>query len=281
MAIEKQDSVTLVLGGTGKTGRRVAERLRRAGHAVRIGSRAGTPPFDWDRRESWDAALAGATSAYVAFQPDLAVPGALETVDAFFRRAAASGVERLVLLSGRGEPEAENAERALQAAGVPWTILRASWFCQNFSESVFLEPIRAGLLALPVGAVAEPFVDADDIADIAVAALTAPGHAGRLYEITGPRALTFADAAAEIARATGRDIAFVQVSPEDYRAALVREGVPQIFVDLVLHLLTTVLDGRNAPTAQGVQQALGRPPRDFTDFARAAAATGIWGGRHD
>src|SRR5215472_7809728 len=99
-------SMTLVLGGTGKTGRRVADRLRRAAVPVRLGSRRAEPPFDWDDRATWDPALKGVTAAYVAYQPDLAAPGALDTVQAFFAQAVAGGIERLVLLSGRGEAEA-------------------------------------------------------------------------------------------------------------------------------------------------------------------------------
>jgi uncharacterized protein YbjT (DUF2867 family) len=270
--------ITLVIGGTGKTGRRVADRLVEAGHKVRIGSRTVTLPFDWEQQDTWERVLQGVKAAYVAYQPDLAVPGALETIEAFFDRAIASGVEKLVLLSGRGEVEAERAEQALQATSVDWTILRSSWFCQNFSESFFLDPILAGQVALPVESVTEPFVDVEDIADIAVAALADPQHSRQLYEITGSKALTFAEAIGEIARATGRDIAFISVSADDYRAELIRQGVPDDYIELILYLFATVLDGRNTPLADGVQRALGRPPRDFSDYVRQTAATGIWGG---
>jgi uncharacterized protein YbjT (DUF2867 family) len=176
--------------------------------------------------------------------------------------------------------EAEQAEQALQATNMDWTILRSSWFNQNFSESFFLEPILAGQVALPVvGSVAEPFVDVDDIADIAFAALTDPIHSRQLYEITGSRALTFPDAIGEIAQVTGREIAFVPVSADDYRAELVRQGVPDDYIELVLYLFSTLFDGRNTPLADGVQRALGRPPRDFSDYVRQTAATGIWGGK--
>lgn len=266
----------LILGATGKTGRRIAQRLEADGQPVRLGSRGATPPFDWENRSTWAAALEGVQAAYISFQPDLAVPGALETVQAFTAQAVNSGVGKLVLLSGRGELEAEQAERVVQNSGVDWTILRASWFCQNFSEAHFLEPILQGELALPVGDIAEPFVDVEDIAEIAVAALTQPGHCGQLYELTGPRALTFADAVAEIARATDRDIGFVAVPPDAYRQALEQEQLPAELVDLVLYLFTTVLDGRNTPVTDGVQRALGRAARDFSDYVRRTAETGIW-----
>ena len=275
-----EGDLTLVLGGTGKTGRRLADLLRQAGHGLRIGSRNAEPRFDWENRDTWRPALQGVKAAYVAYQPDLAAPGALEIVDAFFQQAVDSGVEKFVLLSGRGEVEAEQAEKGLQATGADWTILRASWFCQNFSEGVFRDAILAGDVALPSTAAAEPFVDVDDIADIAFAALTEPGHSHRFYEITGPRAVTFAEAIGEIARATGRDIKFAAVAPEIFRAELVANGVPSVDADLVIYLFTTVLDGRNTPLADGVQHALGRPPREFSDYVRRTAATGVWGGIH-
>lgn len=281
MAIDGlDDDVILVLGGTGKTGRRVADLLRQAGKRVRIGSRAAEPRFDWQDRGSWGPALQGVKAAYVAYQPDLAAPGALEIVEAFFHQAAGSGVEKLVLLSGRGEVEAEQAERALQATAADWTILRASWFFQNFSEGFLVDAIAAGDVALPSGPAAEPFVDVDDIAEIAFKALTQPGHSRQLYDITGPRALTFAEAIGEIARATGRDIRFIAAPPADFRAQLVASGVPGEEADLVIYLFTTVLDGRNTPLADGVQRALGRLPRDFSEYVRRTAATGVWGGPH-
>lgn len=269
-------SLTLVLGGTGKTGRRVVERLRAMGRPVRVGSRTGSPPFDWDDRSTWRAALRGVQSAYVTYQPDLAIPRALGIVQAFFAEALECGVDKLVLLSGRGEIECEHAEQALQASGVDWTILRASWFAQNFSESFFLDSILADEVALPVGSVPEPFVDVDDIAEVAVAALTTSQHSGQLYELTGPRAMTFADAVAEISQSTGRDIRYVPVPPAAYRSALEAAQLPTETIDLVLYLFTTVLDGRNTHVTNGVQRALGRAPRDFTDYVKRTAATGVW-----
>jgi uncharacterized protein YbjT (DUF2867 family) len=271
------ETTTLVLGANGKTGRRVADRLAKSGHAVRLGSRQAAIPFDWERRETWSAALRGVQSVYVTYQPDIAVPGALETVSAFFDQATNAGARKIVLLSGRGEPEALDAERALQATPLDWTILRASWFNQNFSEGFFLDPIRAGEVALPATLAAEPFVDVDDIADIAYAALTTSVHSHRLYELTGPRALTFSETIAQIAKASGRDIAYLSVTMADYRAELVRQQVPQEYIDIVMYLFGTVLDGRNTPVTDGVQTALGRPPRRFEDYVQNSAATGVWG----
>ena len=189
----------LVLGATGKTGRRVMERLTVAGMPVRAGSRAADPPFDWNDQTTWTPVLKGVAKVYITFQPDVAVPGATELVRLFTKEAVAAGVEHLVFLSGRGEEEAQAAEGVVREAGVAWTILRASWFAQNFSESFLLEPLLDGHVALPAGDIPEPFVDVNDIADVAFAALTEPGHADQLYELTGPRMLTFVEAVAEIA----------------------------------------------------------------------------------
>lgn len=268
--------MTLVLGGKGKTGRRVVQRLRARELPVRVGSRSGEPPFDWEDRDTWAPALEGATAAYVSFFPDLAVAGATDAIAAFSELAVAGGTRRLVLLSGRGEAEAQSAERALQDSGADWTIVRCSWFAQNFSESLFLDPVLAGEVALPAGSVAEPFVDADDIADVAVAALTEDAHVGQLYELTGPRLLTFTEAVAEIAHVTGRSIRYVPVSIEDWTTASTDAGLPDDMVSFLVYLFTEVCDGRNAHLADGVQRALGRQPRDFRDYARTAAATGVW-----
>ncbi len=267
---------TLVLGATGKTGARVVDRLQARGVPVRAGSRGGDPAFEWDDRSTWAPVLRGARAAYVAFHPDLAVPGAAATIEALAAEAAAAGIRRLVLLSGRGEPEAQRAEQAVQASGAEWTIVRCSWFNQNFSESFLLDPVLAGEVALPAGDVPEPFVDAEDIADVAVAALTEDGHAGRVYELTGPRLLTLAQAIGGIATAAGRPIRFVPVSLEQFAAGLGGHGVPQDVVALMTYLFAEVLDGRNAQLADGVQQALGRAPRDFADYARRTAAAGTW-----
>jgi uncharacterized protein YbjT (DUF2867 family) len=267
---------TLVLGGTGKVGRRVAERLLARGVPTRVGSRSGRPPFDWENRSTWAPVLEGVRAAYVSYSPDLAVPGAAETVGSFAELAVQSGVRRLVLLAGRGEPEAEHGEDAVRESGADLTIVRSTWFAQNFSEDYWRDFILSGEVALPAGDVPEPFVDADDIADVAVAALTDDRHIGELYELTGPRLLTFADAVDEIARATDREIRYVPISIEEFAAAAAAEGVPSEMVDLLTYVFSEVLDGRNAHLADGVQRALGRQPRDFSEYARDAAASGVW-----
>lgn len=269
-------NTTLVLGATGKTGRRVKQRLEARGLPVRAGSRSADPPFDWEKRDTWAPVLQGVGAVYIAYYPDVAVPGAPDTVGAFAELAVANGVDRLVLLSGRGEEEAERAERLVQATAPEATVVRATWFSQNFSESFFAPGIQAGELALPAGDVREPFVDVEDIADVAVAALTEDGHAGQSYELTGPRLLSFEEAVAEIAEATGREIRFQRVPVDAYAAVLREQGEDEDVVWLITYLFSEVLDGRNERLADGVQRALGREPRDFRDYARAAAATGVW-----
>jgi len=273
-----QEKPTLVLGGTGKTGRRVVERLNARGVPTRVGSRSGEPPFDWEDPRTWAPALQGVESVYVSYYPDLAVPGAVETVGSFAELSVKSGVPRLVLLAGRGEPEAELAEQAVRDTGAEVTIVRSTWFAQNFSEDYMLEAVLSGEVALPAGEVPEPFVDADDIADVAVAALTDDKHIGQLYELTGPRLLTFAEAVEEIAKAAGREIRYVPVSVEGHAAAAAEQGVPDEVIELLTYLFGEVLDGRNAHLADGVQRALGREPRDFREYARDAAATSVWNG---
>ncbi len=270
-----QEKPILVLGSTGKTGRRVVERLVARGIPTRAGARSGEPPFDWDDRDTWAPALEGVGSVYVQHYLD-ALPGAAETLGSFAELAVASGIPRLVHLSGRGEAEAQLAEQAVRDTGAEVTTLRSTWFSQNFSESYFLDGLLAGELALPAGTTPEPFVDADDIADVAVAALTEDGHVGEVYELTGPRLLTFADAVEEIAQATRGEIRYRPVSIEDFAAALEEQAVPGGWVELLVYLFQEVLDGRNAHVADGVQRALGREPKDFADYARDAAATGVW-----
>jgi uncharacterized protein YbjT (DUF2867 family) len=275
-AVTDPSPLIAVLGGTGTTGRRVVERLERLGHPVRVGSRRGTPAFDWDDPSTWDAALEGVGVAYLAYSPDVSFPGAAEAVAGVAAAAVRHGVRRLVLLSGRGEEDAWPAERAVREAGAEWTVLRCSWFAQNFSEHFLLEPVLAGEIALPAADVAEPFLDVDDLADVAVAALTEDGHTGRTYELTGPRLLTFTDVAAELTRATGRPIRYVPMTAEAYAGAAAGWGVPVEDVAALTDLFTRVLDGHNAFVCDDVRHVLGRPARDFADYARTAAATGVW-----
>lgn len=273
---QAQERLILVLGATGKTGRRIVESLEAKGFPTRKGSRSAFPSFDWNNEANWDDCLAGVRAVYINYAPDLAMPGATDSIQAFVDRAKQHGVARLVLLSGRGEEEAQACERIVQESGIDWTVVRASWFNQNFSEGAFVEMVQAGQITLPAVDTPEPFVDADDIAEVAVAALTEPGHAGEVYEVTGPRMLTLADVATEVSRASGRNIVYVPIPHDAFVAGLAESGAPKEVVWLLDYLFSTVLDGRNAYLTDGVQRALGRPPRDFSDYAREIAATDLW-----
>lgn len=273
---ETRNEITLVLGGTGKTGRRVADQLRAIGQGVRTGSRSAVPAFDWDREETWEAAISGVSSIYITYSPDLAMPGAADAITALVRHARLANVKRLVLLSGRGEAEAQACEQIVMNAGLDWTIVRASWFNQNFSEGAFVNMVESGVIALPAGDTPEPFVDVDDIVDVAVAALTERGHAGAVYEVTGPRLMTFADVANALSHATDNSISYVDVPHDAFVDNVRQSGAPDDVVWMLDYLFATVLDGRNAHVTDGVERALGRPAKDFADYARDAVTDGCW-----
>jgi uncharacterized protein YbjT (DUF2867 family) len=276
MNTTKETKTVLVIGGNGKTGARVVQRLEALGYGVRAASRSGKTRFDWNDQQTWQPAMEGVQAMYITFQPDLAVPGSVEAIHALTQMAKQNKVQQVVLLSGRGETEAQLCEKVVIDAGMRWTIVRASWFDQNFSEGHLVEPIQAGYVALPAGDVKEPFIDTDDIADVVVAALTDSRHDGQVYEVTGPRLLSFREAMQEIAAATGRAIVFEQISMESYASTLRQYGLPDDLIWLLRYLFTEVLDGRNEYISDGVERALGRKPTDFKEFVRKNAATGIW-----
>jgi uncharacterized protein YbjT (DUF2867 family) len=233
-------STYLVLGGTGKTGRRTTRRLVEAGLTARPGARTpaapapGTSPvrFDWDDRSSWGPALDGVEGAYL-------VPPAFRTDHApllgeLAGQAADLGVSRLVLLSARGVDQgpdnplraAEQAVRAAAGDRAAVTVLRPSWFMQNFTEAFFAPGVAEGQLVSPTGDGAEPFIDAEDIAAVAVAALTEAGHGGRDYDLSGPAALTMAEAAEVLSSRLGHRVEHVDPPLEQWTAGAVQNGLP-------------------------------------------------------
>lgn len=270
------EKTILVIGGNGKTGSRVAKRLQEHHFPFRIASRSSAIRFDWQNVDTWKPALEGIGAVYITFQPDLSVKGAIEAITSLTQIAADAGVRKLVLLSGRGEPEAQACEQIVINSGLAWTIVRASWFNQNFSEGYLLEPILAGEVILPVGGVREPFVDADDIADVAFAALTDEKHNGQLYELTGPRLMSFKEVVEDISSALGRRIHYESITVAAYAEMLKLYGVPEAEISLISYLFTEVLDGRNESLTDGVQRALGRAPRDFKDYIKATIAAKTW-----
>lgn len=265
----------LVIGATGKTGARVAARLEAKGLSVRHGTRRAAIPFDWDAPDTWGPALEGVSSAYVTYFPDLAFPGAVEKVEALGEAAKTAGLERLVLLSGRGEHHARLGEEAIRASGIDFTLVRSAWFAQNFSEGYLRDPILGGILPMPGGLIKEPIIDIDDIADVVVAALTEDRHSGALYEVTGPRLMTFAEMAQTLSHAMGRPIRHVPISFEEFHANIAQSG-GDFVADVFTAIARETLDGRNAHLSDGVERALGRAPRDFADYAAVAAKSGAW-----
>lgn len=266
----------LVIAANGKTGSRVAKRLEDQGVTVRRGSRSAAIPFDWNDRNTWAPALQCVTAAYVVYTPDLAVPQATDDLKAFTEVARQCGVKKLVLLSGRGEPEAQACEQIVQQSGLAWTVVRASWFNQNFSEGEFVHMVNTGNITLPNPDALEPFIDIDDIADVVVAALTDSRHDGELYEVTGPELLTFADVAGKLSEATGRRIEYTPITIDQFNDGLVEAGVPADFAKLLRYLFERMATGVNAYVADGVQRALGRAPRSFSAYANDAAAQEAW-----
>ena len=262
----------LIVGKNGKTGSRVNQRLQALGHATRPVSRSTAPSFDWENPATWRSAIEGTRAAYVTYHPDLAVPNAESAITEFVQIAAEAGLEHIVLLSGRGEEGAQRAEDILKASGLSWNIVRASWFAQNFSESFMLEGILAGELVLPAGDIVEPFIDVDDIADVAVAALTEPGHRNKLFEVTGPRALTFAQCVEEISDAIDHPLKYTRIPVDAYIDALNEQGVPEELQWLLRELFTVVFDGRNCNVMPGVEDALGRPATDFKTYRSVATS---------
>ncbi|MEO3974597.1 NAD(P)H-binding protein [Streptomyces sp. CAU 1734] len=290
MTANTKRETVLVTSATGKTGRRVAKLLAEQGTRVRAGSRKAAAPdtagagsagvvetvLDWEDPSTWGPALNGVDAAFVAFYPDLAVPGAADAMREFGRAARENGVRRLVLLCGRGEPQAEAAEDALRECGVDLTLVRAAFFTQNFDEGLLAEGVRHGAIPMPAGQTTEPFIDADDIAEVAVAALTRDGYAGRTLELTGPRLLTFGEVATELTRASGREVRYVNLSEAEFREMLPTVGLSEEEAGWLAGVFTMLLDGHNSFTTDTVREVLGREPKDFTEYAREAAATGVW-----
>ena len=267
----------LVIGGTGKTGRKVAQKLQEQNHNVRIGSRSASPSFDWQNSETWSAALEGMDKVYITFQPDLAVPGALDAIETLTKLAKKSGVKKLVLLSGKGEREAELCEQVVIHSGIDYTIVRASWFSQNFSESFFLDAIQAGHVALPQADAKAPYVDTDDIAEVAVATLTDDQHNGHIYQLTGSRVLTFSEVIGEISRATDRKITFTPISLDAYTEMMKELQIPEDYIWLINYLFTEVLgDEKNSVISNDIEKVLGRKPKDFSEYVRETAKSGVW-----
>jgi uncharacterized protein YbjT (DUF2867 family) len=271
------DTLTVITGATGKTGRRVAALMREQGKTVREVSRSSKTTFDWHKRDTWANALEGAGAIFVV-APYGVDPEALR---AFADQAVVAGATRAVLLSTPAQSEGVDpavTEAQLSDAGLDLTALRLRWFNQNFSEDFLLPFVLDGELRLPAGQGREAFIDAEDIAEVAVAALTTEDHRGRVYELTGPRLLSFEDVASELSAATGRQITYVPLARGDFVAEQVEAGSPAEWAHLSAELYTDIASGALEVLSTDVETVLGRPARDFTDYARHTASTGVWNG---
>lgn len=255
----------LVLGPTGKTGRRVVRTLGAAGAQVRAASRSSAIRFNWSDESTWQPALRGVAAAYVIAPYDPA------SAEPFVRLAKAEGVHRLVLLSGRGLDEApaeffqgmRATEEALRASALSWTILRANNFNQNFSEEIWESEVRAGRLSLPVDDTPEPFVDVQDIAEVATLVLTSNGeHDGQTYNLTGPEAITFTDALAKISPT----IELVELTPAEYRESLLSQGVSKEEAAELNAVYEAMRKGLLATPTDDIARLLGRPATSFDTY---------------
>lgn len=271
-----KNSPILIIGKNAKTGWRVDRRMQALGYPTRAVSRSTSPSFDWEDQGTWRAAMAGARSAYITFHPDLAIPSAEQIIRDFVALGAELGLQHLVLLSGRGEDGARRAERVIEESGLDWNVVRASWFMQNFSENFLIEGILGGELMLPAGDIVEPFIDIDDIADVAVAALTRHELRNRVFEVSGPQAMTFAQCVEAISGATGYPVKYAQIPMQSFIDGLRDQGAPEPLQWLMRELFTVVLDGRNSNPASGVEEVLGRPATSFNEYLRKVIATGAW-----
>lgn len=267
---------TLIIGKNAKTGHRVNTLLKQAGYQTRAVSRGTSPAFDWDDPSNWVDVMLGCDAAYVCFQPDLAVPASKQAIQQLITAAKQAGIEHIVLLSGRGEQGAQNAEELLVASGLRWNVVRASWFAQNFSEGFLIEGILNQTIALPAGDIPEPFIDVDDIAEVAVACITQASLSNQVFEVTGPELLTFKQCVAKISQALARPINYVPITCEEFIEGLKSQGLPNDVLWLMNELFSVVMDGRNSYVSHGVEHALGRPATSFDDYVTKSIASGVW-----
>lgn len=271
------NSNILVLGGTGKTGSRVVKQLQNKGMQPRIGSRNVTPSFDWNNKETWVKSLEGIERIYIAYYPDLAVPGAKEAIESLTYLTKELGIKKIVLLSGKGETEAEACEKIIMDSGVNYTIVRASWFNQNWSESFFLDPILSGEVALPMTDVLIPFVDVDDIAEVAATVLLDDTYNGEIIEVTGPELITFKDIVKTISKVTNRNLNFYDITLEQYVDGMRQMELPDDVVWLIEYLFSHVLTNpENQKISHDIENVLGRKAKTFMQYAKEIEKTGVW-----
>lgn len=270
-------STYLVLGGTGKVGSRLGRVLEQRGQVVRRASRHGDVRFDWHDEATWHSALEGADGVFVVG------PGSATdwsgSLTRFLTAASGAGVRRAVLLSARGvefhpQGAVAKAEEALRNSPVSWVILRPSHFSQNFTEAMFA-PVE-GTVTAPVGQGAEPFVDVEDIAEVAAEALVADAFERRVVELSGPEAITFDEAAAVLAQISGTDLRFEDESDAAHVERLRGNGTPEGYIDWRMAMLRGIRSGADAYVSDGVPHVLGRPATGFGEWARREVPSSWW-----
>ncbi|MHB8691546.1 MAG: NmrA family NAD(P)-binding protein [Solirubrobacteraceae bacterium] len=267
----------LVLGGTGKTGTRVARRMTELGHSVRTAARQGADAlFDWDDPATHRTAVEGVDRIYL-MAPVMRTRFAPQ-VSAFLDLAESAGVQHITYLSAYGI-ELAPPEVALRAVELDLmervlmthSIVRPAWFMQNFSET-FLKPID-GAIAVPTGDGAEAFVDAEDIAAVAAATLADPSaHAGAQYAPTGPERLTVSEAADAIGSVIRQRVRHIDVDQRAWLDGAIASGVPTEYGEMLLLLTQTIASGAGSRPNDDVKAVTGSPPTGFTEFARRTAA---------
>lgn len=267
----------LVIGGTGKTGRRVAKNVSNLGHNVRLAGRQTSPVFDWDKPKTYDEALKNIDRAYIVYYPDLAVPGAKEAIKTLTKKAIKAGLKKVILLSGKGETEAEACENIVANSGLNYTLVRASWFNQNFSEGAFLDFVLSGTVALPMPEAEIPFVDANDIADVATKVLLDDSYNNQTITVTGPKKMTFKEVVEEMSKAIGKEIQYIPISINEFKAGMKSAGLPDSYVWLFGYLFEEVLGNPDNQTVSlDSEKVLGREATSFSTYAEETAKSGVW-----
>jgi uncharacterized protein YbjT (DUF2867 family) len=269
-------SDTLVLGGTGKTGSRLAAKLAKRGLSVRTAARHGADVhFDWDDATTHRPALQGVDRLYLV-APVMRMDFA-DQMATFLDLAEAAGARHVTYLSAYGIDQAppQVALRAVELdligrGGITHSILRPAWFMQDFSET-FLKPVD-GVIAVPTADGSEAFIDAEDIAAVAAETLASPdAHAGAAYALTGPEAITVSEAAEIIARAIGRPVKHDDIDRELWIQGSVAADVPAEYGETLRMLTETIASGLGSRPTDTVQKVIGVPPIKFAEFARRTA----------
>jgi uncharacterized protein YbjT (DUF2867 family) len=279
MSNAQEKETVFVVGAMGNVGSRVAAHLTDVGRAVRAATRwpeaydgpAEPVRFDFTDPGTHAPAVEGAGSAFVMTPADVE---AYPQLIPFMQTAADAGVRRIVLMTAMGVDQAPDdvplraAELHLEQGDQEHTLLRPNWFMQNFL-TYWRGMIEAdGVMRLPAAEAETRFIDTDDIAAVAAAALTRDGHDGQGYTLTGPEAFTYHEAAEVLSDASGRDIRYEPVSDEEARNILTEAGLDAEYAGMLVGLFQNVKAGHAAPVTPAVEQVTGRPPRSLEAFAR-------------